>query len=137
MRHGRALWALGWLIVAGLLGACEGASPPTATPAGDSGVQIALTTDPAPPRPGPLTLSVRVRDAAGQPVTGADSQVHIKADMPSMGHRGVDGDATDLGGGQWQVRGSLVMGGEWRVVVTVTRHGVLLAQREFRFQAGG
>ncbi len=29
------------------------------------------------------------------------------------------------------------MGGEWRLVVTVTRNGTELTKREFRVQAGG
>lgn len=122
-------------LIAGLLVAC-GDAPPTAAPSGDTGVQITLTTDPDPARSGPVTLTLVIRDAAGQPITDADSQVHITGDMPSMGHGGIEGNATHMGDGKWQAKGRFSMGGEWRLVVTVTRNGTELTKREFRVQAG-
>src|SRR5215212_4092694 len=118
-------------LLTGVLAAC-GDTPPTATPTGDTNVQITMTTDPDPARPGPVTLTFVIRDAAGQPITDADSQVHIVGDMPSMGHGGIEGDATHLGAGKWQAKGRFSMGGEWRLVVTVTRNGTELTKREFR-----
>ncbi len=124
------------VLLTGLLTACGGDSPATATPSGDASVQITLTTDPTPARAGPVTLTLVIRDAAGQPITDADSQVHIAGDMPSMGHGGLEGNATHMGNGTWQAKGRFSMSGEWRLIVTVTRNGTQLTQREFRVQAG-
>lgn len=124
-------------VLLGLLTACGGDTPPPATPEGDTGVQITLTTDPTPAKAGTVTLTFDIHDAAGQPITDADSQVHVVGDMPSMGHGGLEGDATHIGDGKWQARGRLSMGGEWRILVTVTRNGTLLTRRDFRIKAGG
>lgn len=120
-------------MLGGLLSAC-GDSPATAPATGDTRVQVTMTTDPTPAKAGPVTLIFTIRDAAGQAVTDADSQVHITGDMPSMGHGGLEGNATHMGEGQWQAKGRFSMGGEWRIVVAVTRSGTLLTQREFRVQ---
>lgn len=133
---GRQAGVLLWLVcIAALLAAC-GDPPPTAAPSGDTSVQITMTTDPNPARSGPVTLTFVIRDAAGQPLTDADSQVHIAGDMPSMGHGGIEGNATYMGNGTWQAKGRFSMGGEWRLIVTVRRNGIQLTQREFRVQAG-
>jgi len=123
-------------LLAAVLAAC-GDNPPTAAPSGDPGVQITMTTDPTPARAGSVTLTFVIWDAAGQPITDADSEVHIVGDMPSMGHGGIEGNATHMGDGKWQAKGRFSMGGEWRLVVTVTRNGTELTKREFRVQAGG
>ncbi|HUS16129.1 MAG TPA: FixH family protein [Chloroflexia bacterium] len=118
------------------LAACGGESVPTAAPGGTAGVQITMTTDPAPPRAGNVVLTFAITDAAGNPVTDADGgQVHITGDMPSMGHGGLEGDATHMGNGKWEARGRLSMGGEWRIRAVVNRGGALLASQEFRIQA--
>jgi hypothetical protein len=96
-----------------------------------------MTTDPNPARAGTITITLAIQDAAGEPVTDSDAQVHIVVDMPSMGHGGLEGDATYMGEGNWQVRGRLSMGGEWRITVQISRNGALLTQREFRVQADG
>lgn len=114
-----------------------GESPPTATPSGDTGVQITMTTDPNPARAGTITLTFEIQDSTGKPITDADTQVHVEGDMPSMGHGGLKGDATYMGENKWQARGRLSMGGEWRIIVTVKRNGALLTEREFRVQTGG
>ncbi|MFL5732162.1 MAG: FixH family protein [Chloroflexia bacterium] len=123
--------------LAAIASGCGGESPPTMTPGGDAGVEITMSSDPDPARAGTVTLTFGIQDAAGKPVTDAGTQVHVVGDMPSMGHGGLEGDATYMGDGKWQVRGRLSMGGEWRIVVKVNRDGKLLAEREFRVQASG
>lgn len=126
------LVVVGALIIAGC---SDSMSPPTATPAGDTGVQITMTTDPDPVRAGTITLTFAIQDASGKPVTDTDTQVHVVGDMPLMSHGGIEGDATYMGESKWQVRGRLSMSGEWRIVVKVVRSGSTLTQREFRIQA--
>jgi hypothetical protein len=129
------LGTLGLLVVlGGLLAGC-GDTPPTVAPTGDSSIQITLKTDPDPARPGPVTLTLTILDSAGQRLPDADTQVAIQGDMPSMGHGGLAGNATSMGDGKWQAKGRFSMGGEWRIVVTVTRNGTELTKREFRVQA--
>src|SRR3954453_4722429 len=118
------------------LTACETSNPPTATPGGDEGIQVTISTEPSPPKAGNVTVTFTVLDSAGKPVTDADTQVHIKIDMPTMNHRPIVGDATYVGDGKWQAAGLFSMGGEWRALVTVTRNGQTVATREVRMQVG-
>jgi hypothetical protein len=111
--------------------------PPTATPDSDAEIQVSLVTDPDPAKAGSVLFTLTVLDEAGKPITDADSKVHIVSDMPTMAHPPVEGDATYMGDGKWQAKGRFLMGGEWRVLVTVTRNGELLTTRDIRVDVQG
>lgn len=83
--------------------------------------RMTLTTDPASPRSGPITIKVHVIDSANQPADG----VTLKADvsMNGMGsgdqHLTLDGH----GNGDYDGRANLDMAGSWDVNLTASRDG--------------
>ncbi len=85
-------------------------------------MQISLSTDPAPPQAGPVSLVVEVRDAQGKPVEGAKVSISVK--HTGMGHGGISGDMVDQGGGRYQASGSFSMSGTWRAEVKASKEGV-------------
>lgn len=85
-------------------------------------LQITLSTDPAPPQAGPVSLVVEVRDAQGKPVEAA--KVSLTARHTGMSHGGIAGDMVDQGGGRYQASGSFSMSGTWRAEVKASKEGV-------------
>ncbi len=88
------------LIVVALAGACS--APPAAapTPANSGQPEITVSTNPNPPNSQAETeLVIDVKDASGQPLTGAT--VNLLADM--MGHSMglMQGQATEQGNGRY------------------------------------
>ncbi len=115
-----------WLLIVstvlllGLAG-CGGSDAGTgAAPGGD--LQLSLSTDPNPPAAGPVTLTVEVKDAKGQPVDGAT--VSVSAKHTGMSHGGIDGQLASRGSGRYQASGSFSMAGTWRATVTVSKEGL-------------
>jgi hypothetical protein len=76
---------------------------------------------PQPPRVGPVTLTLRITDLAGTPVSGA--QVTMEGEMTHAGMVPVFADANEIEPGRYQAIMKLSMAGEWRVNVHVTRSG--------------
>ncbi len=108
------------VLLLGLAG-CGGSDAGTgAAPSGD--LQLALSTDPNPPSAGPVTFTVEVKDAKGQPVDGA--KVTLSAKHPNMSHAGIDGELAPQGSGRYQAGGALSMGGTWSVTVNVSKEGL-------------
>jgi hypothetical protein len=95
-------------------------------------LQISLITEPDPPRTGPVTLIVEVRDGQGGPVDGA--QVSVEVDHVGMAHGGIKGQLAAQGSGQYRATGSLSMPGIWRAVVQVDRPGKPTQTRTFDLQ---
>ena len=121
------------LIVVALAGACS--APPAAAPlpASSGQPEIAVNTNPNPPNSQAETeLIIDVKDASGQPLTGAT--VNLLADM--MGHSMglMQGQATEQGNGRYAAFVPLAMAGDWKVTVEVRdsqgnlllRHDVIL-----------
>ena len=123
-------WRASWLTLlalVALLAACGDAAPlPTATPSGDTGVQVTLTTDPAPARAGTVTLTFGVTDAAGAPITDADARCTSRAICRAWGTAAWKATRPTWARASWQVRGRLSMGGEWRIIVRIERAGAFL-----------
>ncbi|HEY7034205.1 MAG TPA: FixH family protein [Thermomicrobiales bacterium] len=109
------------------------ATPPIATPCptigdqvdlgtpaagGDLVVELGVSSDQA----GPVTLTVRVTDQSGAPVSGATVVVkarHLDMDMGEFPH-----DALPIAPGLYAAeRVGMGMGGHWRIEVDVTRPG--------------
>lgn len=95
-------------------------------------LQLSLSVNPDPPQPGPTTFTIRVNDAAGQPVTGA--QVRWSMDMTNMNMGPQGGQMTDLGSGGYQARGAFSMGGPWRINVDLSKGGQTLGNGYFDLQ---
>jgi hypothetical protein len=133
--------ALGLLALLGLAacggessttGGNEGAQGTPAQGAAGGDLQISLITDPSPPKSGPATIAVEIKDAAGKPVDGA--QVSISANHVGMSHGGIEGELTPAGSGRYEAKGSFSMSGTWRAEVQVTPQGGTAKTRSFDLQ---
>jgi len=103
----------GFVLCAGLvLAGCERRPEPQP----DILVEHEVTPDP--PRVGPATVTLRVSDAAGQPVSGA--RISLEGNMSHAGMRPVFGEATELEPGRYQSALEFTMGGDWVVLVRLT-----------------
>ena len=117
-----------WMIVVSIvlllaLAGCGGDNTGTGTATTTGGdLQMSLSTNPDPPTAGPVTFTVQVKDANGQPVDGA--KVTLSAKHPNMSHAGIDGELVSQGSGRYQASGSLSMGGTWSVTMSVTKDGL-------------
>jgi len=108
------LLRLVFLASGALLAACSGKTT-------QSPLSVTLSFAPNPPVKGFDTLTVTVRDANGNPITGA--RVRIKTTMPSMSMSGPTFVLTDNGTGRYAVRGNLQYATTWVFDVTSTANG--------------
>lgn len=74
---------------------------------------------PQPPRVGAVTVTLKLSDVAGKPVSGA--HLTLEGDMAHAGMAPVFGDARQTGPGRYQGILQLTMSGDWVVLV----HGIL------------
>ena len=101
---------------------------------------VELTTDPSPAQRGNNILRVKLTDANGAPVAGAE--VTVKFYMPAMTAMGMAAmDVTtklgDKGNGMYEGNGTLDSGGTWQVTITVQKAGQTVAVRQLRVNATG
>jgi hypothetical protein len=108
------LLTLAALSLAALVASCSGKTA-------QSPLSVALSFAPSPPVKGFDTLTVTVKDANGNPVTGA--AVRIKTTMPMMSMSGPILMPTDKGAGSYVVRGNLQYATTWVFDVTATASG--------------
>ncbi|RMH39064.1 MAG: efflux RND transporter periplasmic adaptor subunit, partial [Deltaproteobacteria bacterium] len=112
----------------------DSSSPPVTVDTGAVALDVSVRPDP--PRQGRNALVIRVRDASGNPVTGA----HVTASvwMPAMGsmpEMRSEGRVVEQGGGTYRADFDLAMGGTWTVDVAAhTPAGT--AQAEFTLTVG-
>jgi hypothetical protein len=114
--------------------AFSGCAAPAATPAAAPAVagppQVTLSTNPDPVSSAAETeLIIDVKDASGQPLTGAT--VTVTADMAAHSMGALQGPATDQGNGRYATRVPLNMAGQWEVIVEVRQDDAVLATQEF------
>jgi Cu(I)/Ag(I) efflux system membrane fusion protein/cobalt-zinc-cadmium efflux system membrane fusion protein len=113
----------------------DSASMPAATQA-----KLDLVTEPNPPRKGVNTFRVRLSDAGGTPISGADvSVLFYMPAMPAMGmaELRVESSLKETDKGTYQGTGSLGSGGTWQVTVTARRDGQVIASRQMSLNASG
>jgi len=125
-----------------LRAALEGYAPTLGEPAGGpaimAGLQIDLTSEPSPPRAGPTTFVVSVRDEAGAPVADADVTLLLyMPPMPSMNMPAMrsEGTLSNAGAGQYRGTVDVLMSGRWDATVTVARDGARLGARQLTMVA--
>lgn len=107
----------------------EAGTPPANPATPTARLAITLTTQPDPPKRGENQLEVRVRDASGQPVDGADVRVQFfMPAMPAMSMPAMQSEAalTPAGGGTYRGAGQILMSGTWDVTIVVSRGGARL-----------
>ena len=87
--------------------------------AGPFSVATQFSTDP--PKQGPETITVTVKDASGNPVKGATVKIVTK--MPSMSMSGPTLAATDNGDGTYAAQTNLNYATQWTFDVSVSAGG--------------
>jgi len=107
------------------LAACSSKSETSATTTAQAqnagGFSVATAFSPDPPKQGPETITVNVKDASGNPVKGAT--VKIASNMPNMSMSGPTLTATDNGDGTYPTQTNLNYTTKWVFDITVAAAG--------------
>ena len=90
---------------------------------------VAHEVAPDPPRVGTATITLRVADAAGRPLSGA--RVSLEGNMSHPGMRPVFGEARELEPGRYESPLEFTMGGDWVVLVRLTLPDGRKIERQF------
>ena len=128
------------------LQAALGAFVPPPPGAGAAGAMNApqakaeLTTEPDPPRKGGNTFRVKLTDASGAPISGAD--VSVTFSMPAMPAMGMAAMRTQVslaekGNGLYEGPGKLDSGGTWQVTILAKKNGQVVASKQLSVNATG
>jgi RND family efflux transporter MFP subunit len=99
-----------------------------------------LTSDPNPPHKGSNVFRVRLTDAGGSPVSGADINVtFFMAAMPAMGMAAMRTSVrlSDRGNGLYEGSGQLETGGTWQVTILAKKNGQVIASKQVNVNATG
>ena len=119
------------------------APPPPSPSAGArtaAQANIEFTTSPSPPSKGKNTVRVKLTEADGKPITGAEVQVRFfMPAMPAMGMAAMQSvfTLTDQGGGFYEGHGELQTGGTWQVMVIARKNGQTVATKQLSVNAEG
>jgi RND family efflux transporter MFP subunit len=113
-----------------------GAAPATSASQGN----VDLSSDPNPPHKGSNVLHVKLTDASGAPVSGAEVSVtFFMPAMPAMGMASMRTPVTlsDKGNGLYEGLGQLENGGTWQVTILAKKNGQLIATKQLSVNAAG
>jgi len=116
-----------------------GSNAPSQVPAAAQ-AKIDFISDPSPPQKGGNVFRVKLTDASGAPVTGAQVSVTFyMAAMPAMGMAAMSTTATltDKGNGLYEGSGALGSGGTWQVTISAQKNGQAIATKQFSVNATG
>lgn len=105
-----------------------------------AGANLELATEPAPPRKGPNTVRVKLADADGKPLPGA--QVNVTFFMPAMPAMGmaamrVSAPLRESSPGLYEGPVQLESGGTWQVTVVAQKGGQTIASKQLSLNAAG
>jgi len=101
---------------------------------------IELTSDPTPPRKGSNVFRVKLADASGAPISGAEVSVtFFMPAMPAMGMAAMRTPITlsDKGNGLYEGSGQLESGGTWQVTIVAKKNGQVIASKQLSVNATG
>jgi RND family efflux transporter MFP subunit len=101
---------------------------------------VALTSEPSPPRKGSNIFRVQLTDDKGAPITGA--QVTVTFFMPAMPAMGMAAmktvvNCSDKGAGLYEGSGELGSGGTWQVTITAQQNGRTIVSKQLTVNATG
>jgi Cu(I)/Ag(I) efflux system membrane fusion protein/cobalt-zinc-cadmium efflux system membrane fusion protein len=99
-----------------------------------------LSSDPNPPRKGGNVFRVKLADANGSPISGAEVSVtFFMPAMPAMGMAAMRTPVSlsDKGNGLYEGSGQLESGGTWQVTILAKKNGQLIATRQLSVNATG
>src|SRR5882762_999888 len=101
---------------------------------------VELTTEPSPPRKGSNAIRVKLADANGAPISGAEVAVtFFMPAMPAMGMAAMRTPVTlsDKGNGLYEGSAQLDSGGTWQVAVVAKKNGQTVASKQLSVNATG
>ncbi len=101
---------------------------------------VELSSDPTPPHKGSNLFHVKLTDASGAPISGAE--VSVTFFMPAMPAMGMASMRTpvalsDKGNGLYEGSGELKSGGTWQVTILAKKNGQLIATKQLSVNATG
>ena len=82
-------------------------------------VNIVVTSDPSPAMMGDVQLLLTITDKDGNSIEGA--AVNVAADHTDMSGMGMNGLATDQGGGKYSIKANFNESGNWMLTVKVAK----------------
>src|SRR5712675_176255 len=99
-----------------------------------------LTSEPSPPNKGSNVFRIRLTDASGGPISGAE--VSVTFFMPAMPGMGMAAMRTpvslaDKGNGLYEASAQLDSGGTWQVTVVAKKNGQTVASKQLSVNATG
>jgi uncharacterized lipoprotein YmbA len=95
-----------------LLAACGGSAPMQESTSSKD-VNIVVASNPSPAMMGDVELMLTITDKDGNPIEGA--AVNVAADHTDMSGMGMNGLATDQGGGKYSIKANFSESGNWMV----------------------
>ena len=101
---------------------------------------VELSSDPTPPHKGGNVFRVKLSDANGAPISGAEVSVtFFMPAMPAMGMAAMRIPVTlsDKGNGLYEGSGQLDSGGTWQVTILAKKNGQLIATKQLSVNATG
>ncbi|GAC1615643.1 MAG: hypothetical protein NVS9B13_00070 [Candidatus Acidiferrum sp.] len=101
---------------------------------------VELSSNPDPPRKGSNIFSVKLTDANGAPIPGAEVDVTFSMPaMPAMGMPSMRTPVTlsDRGNGKYEGSGQLESGGTWQVTVLAKKNAQIIATKQMSVNATG
>jgi RND family efflux transporter MFP subunit len=101
---------------------------------------VELSSDPTTPRKGSNVFRVKLTDASGAPIAGAEVIVtFFMPAMPAMGMAAMRVPLTlgDKGNGLYEGSGQLESGGTWQVTILAKKNGQLIANKQLSVNATG
>lgn len=110
------------------------------TPSAEAKAKVTFSTEPSPAQKGSNSVRVKLTDAAGKPISGADVTVtFFMAAMPSMNMPAMKTSikTTDKGDGTYEGKGDLASGGMWQVTISAKQNGQTIATRKLTVKANG
>jgi len=102
--------------------------------------KVELTTEPDPPHKGANTVLVKLTDASGGPISGAEVSVTFSMPaMPAMGMAAMRTQVslTEKGNGRYEGAGQLESGGTWQVTIAAKKNGQIVARKQLSVNVTG
>jgi Cu(I)/Ag(I) efflux system membrane fusion protein/cobalt-zinc-cadmium efflux system membrane fusion protein len=99
-----------------------------------------LSSVPSPPHKGSNVFRVKLTDASGAPISGAEASVtFFMAAMPEMGMAAMRTPVSlaDKGNGLYEGSGELGSGGTWQVTILAKKNGQTFATKQMSVNASG
>jgi hypothetical protein len=111
----------------GAMLAFGGGCRPADSGAADAGVEMSL--EPSPPQVGEADISLRLTDADGKPLEGAD--LRVEGNMNHAGMKPSFADVSEVEPGKYAGTLRFTMGGDWFILVTAKLPDGRTVERKF------